>query len=121
MNWEGTGKELGIFIISIHFVKNNECQKYLNQFSKTNLIPKLLCRYDLKLIVIHKRFVRRPYQTTFSSIRRIKKMLKGDFHSYEEKLQPIYKNMGQDIVKQSKRLCGDIIIAQVVFSRDQRE
>ena len=51
----------------------------------------------------------------------LKKMLKGDFDSYEEKLQPLYKNMGQDIVKQSKRLGGDMIIAQAVFSRDQRE
>ena len=50
-----------------------------------------------------------------------KKMMKGDFDSYEEKLQPLYKNMGQDIVKQSKRLGGDMIIAQAVFSRDQRE
>ena len=45
-------------------------------------------------------------------------MMKGDFDSYEEKLQPLYKNMGQDIVKQSKRIGGDIIIAQAVFSRD---
>ena len=29
--------------------------------------------------------------------------------------------MGHDIVKQSKRLGGDMIIAQAVFSRDQRD
>ena len=50
-----------------------------------------------------------------------KKMMKGNFDNYADKLQPLYKNMGHDIVKQSKRLGGDMIIAQAVFSRDQRD
>lgn len=50
-----------------------------------------------------------------------KKMMKGNFDSYADKLQPLYKNMGHDIVKQAKRLGGDMIIAQAVFSRDQRD
>ena len=50
-----------------------------------------------------------------------KKMMKGNFDNYADKLQPLYKNMGHDIVEQSKRLGGDMIIAQAVFSRDQRD
>ena len=50
-----------------------------------------------------------------------KEMMKGNFDNYADKLQPLYKNMGHDIVKQSKRLGGDMIIAQAVFSRDQRD
>ena len=47
--------------------------------------------------------------------------MKGNFDNYADKLQPLYKNMGHDIVEQSKRLGGDMIIAQAVFSRDQRD
>ena len=48
-------------------------------------------------------------------------MMKGDFDGFEEKLPPLYKNIGEDIAKQSKRLGGDMIIAQAIFTRGQRE
>ena len=81
--------------------------------------------YDLKVAKLNIKFIKglseNHIKRHLEASEEFKKMMKGDFNSYEEKLQPLYKNMGQDIVKQAKRLGGIMIIAQAVFSRDQRE
>ena len=48
-------------------------------------------------------------------------MMNGKFDRIEELLDPMYKEMGKDLVKQKNRLGGDWAIAQAVFSRSQRD
>ena len=44
----------------------------------------------------------------------------GVFEEAEEKLQPMYDFMAKDIVRQRKRLGGNMAIAEGVFSQSQR-
>ena len=45
----------------------------------------------------------------------------GIFDDFEEALYPMYDFMSKDIVRQRKRLGGNMAIAQAVFSRSQRD
>ena len=48
-------------------------------------------------------------------------LMQGKLDGVEEKLEPMYKIMAKDLIKQRSRLGGNWAIAQAVFSRKQRE
>ena len=48
-------------------------------------------------------------------------LMQGKLDGVEGKLEPMYKIMAKDLIKQRNRLGGNWAIAQAVFSRKQRE
>jgi len=48
-------------------------------------------------------------------------LLTGEMHKIEGLLEPMYKMMAKDLIRQRLRLGGDMAIAQAVFTRDQRD
>ena len=61
------------------------------------------------------------FEASVNGLEMFKQMQAGIFDKLEENLAPMYKQMGEHIKKQKERLGGNFVIAQAVFSRNQRK
>ena len=51
----------------------------------------------------------------------VKSLISGNFENMEVKLDPMYQTLGSHVSRQSIRLGKDFVIAQAVFSKNQRQ